>query len=117
MSDFACFIHLTGIYPVCHTALFPSNDVSHEQKKLVNNQEKNPAGVQAEQTATPIGEVALGTACTKDTTFFGIGKFENVVCGLLCCIVPLFTVKSDTRKIIQNKLNKISQKQKFKLKI
>jgi hypothetical protein len=42
MSDFACLINLTGIYPVCHTALFPSNDVSHEEKKLltVNKQEK-----------------------------------------------------------------------------
>jgi hypothetical protein len=40
MSDFACLIYLTGIYPVCHTALFPSNDVSHETKKLVNKQEK-----------------------------------------------------------------------------
>jgi hypothetical protein len=43
MSDFACLIYLTGIYPVCHTALLPSNDVSHQQKKLVNKQEKNPA--------------------------------------------------------------------------
>jgi hypothetical protein len=61
--------------------------------------QKNPAVVvQAEQTATPIGEVALGTTCTKDTTCVGIGKFESVVCGLVCCIVPLFTVKSDTGK-------------------
>jgi hypothetical protein len=36
--------------------------------------------------------------CTEDTTCVGIGKFENVVCGLVCCIVPLFTVKSDTGK-------------------
>jgi hypothetical protein len=31
MSDFACLIYLTGIYPVCSTALFPSNEVSHEK--------------------------------------------------------------------------------------
>jgi hypothetical protein len=85
------------IYPVRRTALFPSNDVSHETKKNLPTR-KNPAGVPSEQTATPIGEVALGMACTKDTTCVDIGKFENVVCELVCCIVPLFTVNSDTEK-------------------
>jgi hypothetical protein len=28
------------IYPVCRTAFFPSNDVSHETKKLVNSQQE-----------------------------------------------------------------------------
>jgi hypothetical protein len=40
---------------------------------------KNPAVVQAEQTATPIGEVALGTTCTKETTCVGIEKSANIV--------------------------------------
>jgi hypothetical protein len=42
------------------TALFPSNDDSHEQQEACKQTRKNPAAVQGGQTATPAREVALG---------------------------------------------------------